>query len=324
MRMGVTGRVVRKSPRRGRRSVSPARKRVQAPAGALLAVGVRPSKAKGQNFLVQETVAQRIVEAAALERDDEVVEIGPGLGILSDRIARRPVRRLCLVEMDDRLAGRLKERFADDPRVEVVTADFLKAGLPALTSKPPVKTRVKIIGNLPFSTASAILRSLCDYQPRIARMVLMFQREVADRIRAAPGADGYAALSVFTALYWEVASHFRVAAGSFHPRPKVDAEVVVLRPRSTPACRPDEEQTVLEVIRASFAARRKTMRNNLQKGLHLDAAPVADALARAGIESSARAETLSVEDFVRLAREIRKPGASARTGAPSGTGTRDA
>lgn len=320
MRTDATGCVAHKPPRKSRRSVSSARKRAQAPAAVLLAAGVRPSKAKGQNFLVQETVAERIVEAADLHPEDEVVEIGPGLGILSDRLARRPARHLCLVEMDDRLASRLKERFSDDPRVEVVTADFLKTRLPALTSKPPVKPRVKIIGNLPFSSASAILRSLCDYHPRIARMVLMFQREVADRIRAAPGTDGYAALSVFTALYWEVAGHFRVAAGSFHPRPKVDAEVVVLRPRRTTACRTDEERTVLDVIRASFAAPRKTIRNNLQKGLHLDAAPVADALARAGIEPSARAETLSVEDFVRLAREIRKPGASA----PSGTGARDA
>ncbi len=281
---------------------APARQAPEAAAKALAAIGIRPSKSKGQNFLVQPAIAERIVDALNLEHGDEVIEIGPGLGILSDRIARHPVRRLYLVELDERLAAALRARFAGDPRIAVVAGDFLDIGLTALAERTPVK----MVGNLPFSTASAILRKLCDAQPLIARMVLMFQREVAERLRARPGDHAYSALSVFTALYWQIADHFRVGAGNFHPRPKVDAEVVVLRPQSRLACLPEEEDAVLKVIRASFAAPRKTIHNALRIGLRMEATRIAGALDRAAIATGARAETLAVDDFVRLARAINR------------------
>ena len=137
----------------------------------------------------------------------------------------QPHRSLTLVELDARLAVRLQERFAD---VRVVNADFLAIDFKALIDDSPVK----VIGNLPFNVAAAILRKLCDNSRSISRMVLMFQREVAARIRATPGDDAYGALSVFTALYWKIEQHFIVAAGSFHPRPKVDAEVLAFAPHA--------------------------------------------------------------------------------------------
>jgi len=161
-----------------------------------------------------------------------------------------------------------------------------------------------VIGNLPFNVAAAMLERLCGSQPIVARMVLMFQREVADRLRAQPGMRDHGALSVFTALYWEIIEHFRVTAGNFHPRPKVDAAVLVFAPRAHPAFAPAEEQAILATVRAAFSAPRKTIRNSLAGGLHVAPDAAERALASAGIDPLVRPATLAVEDFVRLARVL--------------------
>jgi 16S rRNA (adenine1518-N6/adenine1519-N6)-dimethyltransferase len=273
------------------------------PRPALEIAGVRPSKSRGQNFLTSAGVAERIVAAAELEASDDVVEIGPGLGILTERIASRHYRRLTLVELDSRLAERLRDRFASDERIRVINADFLEAEIADVFAS----SSAKVIGNLPFNVAAAILRRLSDHSRLISRMVLMFQREVALRIRARAGDDNYSALSVYTALYWEIDAHFMVAAGSFHPRPKVDAEVLGFGPHRGEA-KPfaaDEEQAVLSIVRAAFSAPRKTIRNSLGHGLGFDAAKIIAALETSEIDPGARAETLVVADFVRLARTLR-------------------
>ncbi len=269
------------------------------PAGALRAVGVTPSKRRGQNFLVQGAIADRIVAMAELGAGDEIVEIGPGLGILSERILTAPISMLHLVEMDRGLAARLRKRLAD--RVDLIESDFLKIDLRRLVVHPPIK----VIGNLPFNVAAAILHKLAEARDLISRMVLMFQREVGERLRARAGGDAYGALSAFTALEWKITQHFRVEAGSFHPRPKVDAEVLCFIPRREPLCAPDLRATVLETIRAGFATRRKNLRNALSAGLGMDTESVEAALKAADIEPSHRAERLDVEDFVRLAAAIK-------------------
>jgi 16S rRNA (adenine1518-N6/adenine1519-N6)-dimethyltransferase len=274
------------------------------PGAALALAGVRPRKSRGQNFLVQEKVAERIVAAAALALGDAVVEIGPGLGILSERILQRPIARLVLIELDSRLAAALASRFSSDPRVTVVTRDFLDVDLDELAAGGPINGgALKVTGNLPFNIAAAILERLCDFRAIIPRMVLMFQREVADRIRAQPGMRTYSAVSAFTAIYWEVIDHFRVAAGNFHPRPKVDAAVLVFAPKALTFA-PAEERAILATIRAGFSAPRKTIRNSLARGLKLDPAAAEDALLRAGIDPSARPGILAVADFTRLARAL--------------------
>jgi len=270
------------------------------PAPALAIAGVRPTKSRGQNFLASGAVADRIVAAAELDQPDHIVEVGPGLGILTEKIAKLPHRSLSLVELDSRLAAQLAERFAGDVSVRVINADFLSLDFASIVAD----RRIKVIGNLPFNVAAAILRRLSDNSRAISRMVLMFQREVATRIRARPGDDGYSALSVFTALYWDIDLHFAVAAGSFHPRPKVDAEVLRFTPRAELPFAIDEERDILEIIRASFSAPRKQIRNSLSHSLGIDAAKIAQALERAAIDSGVRAETLSVADFVRLSRVL--------------------
>jgi 16S rRNA (adenine1518-N6/adenine1519-N6)-dimethyltransferase len=274
-----------------------------APRFALARVGVRPSKGKGQKFLVQPAIADRIVAAAGLSLADTVIEIGPGLGILSERIAAHRVRRLYLIELDKQLAAGLRARFASVPNVEITQSDFLDLDPASIFHAPQ-----KIIGSLPFNAAAAILRRLCDWRHEgrqmSCRMVLMFQREVAERIRARPGQPAYSMLSAITALYWEIDAHFRVAPGSFYPKPKVDAEVLCFAPRAEFPFAPAEEAEVLSTIRAAFSARRKTIRNALHGALDLTPAVVDDALARAAIRPGVRAESLDSADFVRLSRAL--------------------
>jgi 16S rRNA (adenine1518-N6/adenine1519-N6)-dimethyltransferase len=130
----------------------------------------------------------------------------------------------------------------------------------------------------------------------------MFQREVAERIRARTGSSNCGALTVFTSMYWETTGHFRVAAGSFHPKPKVDAEVLTFAPRRPMLFAPDEERAVLATVRAAFSAPRKTLRNAIGRALPFDSVALEAAFARAAIDPAARAATLAVQDFVRLAR----------------------
>ena len=169
----------------------------------LSGVGVTPSKSKGQNFLTQGAIADRIVATADLKSSDNVIEIGPGLGILTERILHHEVRSLTLVELDHALAERLRERYADDKRVTVIESDFVKLDFRSLA-----KNRVSVIGNLPFNSAGAIFRILCDHHDLLSTIVAMFQREVAERIRAIPADSEYSALSVYAALYFEVDLHF--------------------------------------------------------------------------------------------------------------------
>jgi len=256
----------------------------------------RPHKSKGQNFLTQPRIADRIAAAAELESSDDVVEIGPGLGILSDAIMRCNVRSLTMIELDTRLAAALQDRMRDRSAVKVINADFLDLrGL-------PFHGPLKVVANLPFNVASAILERLCAERALITLMVLMFQREVAQRIRACPGDSAYGALSAYTALYWNVTDHFRVAAGNFNPQPKVDAEVLVFAPHRPALFEAAEEQAILRTIRAAFTQPRKTLRNSLAGGLGSSPASAELMLERAAIDPAARPATLNLDDFLRLAR----------------------
>lgn len=261
---------------------------------------MRPLKSRGQNFLVQQRLAERIVDRAAPNDGDHVIEIGPGLGMLTEVLAQNPIAHLTLIELDPRLAMDLQDRLGNDPRISVINDDFLRVDLNSMAGEGSVK----IVGNLPFNVASAILERLCDYQALITRMVLMFQREVGERIRAQSGMRDHCALSVFTALYWRVTEHFRVAAGSFYPRPKIDGEVLVFEPNKEPRFAPNEEEAIKATIRAGFSAPRKTIRNALTGGLSIAPAIAERALTIAHIDPTSRPGVLDVAAFIRLARAL--------------------
>ncbi len=277
------------------------------PGWVLKSAGVRPSKSRGQNFLVQPSIATQIVSAAEIQADDSVVEIGPGLGALTERLIDAYPGKLTLVELDAKLAAMLTARFGGDPRIKLLNRDFL-----TITQAEFNGDRLKIIGNLPFSAAAAILRHLSDMRESIGRMVLMFQREVGERIRALPGSRNYGSLSAFSSLYWQIIGHFRVAAGSFFPRPKVDAEVLIMEPRRSHEFSAAEEPDVRATIRAIFSAPRKTIRNSLAGGLGVDPNEIEAALESAKIKPSLRPAMLDRSQLIELARILRPVTSSAR------------
>lgn len=256
-------------------------------------LGVRPRKALGQNFLVEPGIVERIVAAAGV-RGRRVLEIGPGMGALSDRLAAE-ADELVLLEIDPRMAARLRARFAASPHVRVETGDALRVDLGALFEGPG---RAVVVANLPYSVASPMLLRLLEARRRFERLVLMLQREVAERVVAGPGGKDYGLPSIWVALYGHAEILFRVPPGAFVPRPKVESAVAAIALAPSPRVALADEARFRALVRAAFAQRRKTLRAALA-GL----ATRGD-LEAAGIDPRRRGETLSVEEFARLANQV--------------------
>jgi 16S rRNA (adenine1518-N6/adenine1519-N6)-dimethyltransferase len=264
---------------------------------ALAAAGLRPQKRWGQHFLCDPAVARRIVDAAELKPGAAVLEIGPGLGALTDELAARAAR-LYLVEIDRGLAARLLERHADRPHVRVLVGDVLALPLETMLEGDD---DITVVANLPYNIATPVLFRLLALRRRVRRAVVMLQREVAARLAAPPGADARGALSVMMQTWAEVRVAFGVSRRSFLPPPRVDSAVAVLRLTATPRVPLRDPATYEAVVRAAFGQRRKMLRNALAA---LAAARGVDGAAlfqRAGVDLRARAETLALDDFARLA-----------------------
>ncbi len=269
---------------------------------ALAAAGLRPQKRWGQHFLCDPAVARRIVDAAQLGPDATALEIGPGLGALTDALAAR-ARRLYLVEIDRGLAARLRERHAAQPHVHVLVGDVLD--LPLDTLLP--EDEVTVVANLPYNVSTPVLFRLLALRGRVRRAVLMLQREVAVRLAAGPGDDARGVLSVMVQTWAAVRLAFGVSRRSFLPRPRVDSAVVVLDIATAPRVALRDVATYEAVVRAAFGQRRKMLRNALGAlagGRGLGPAALDACLARAGVPPQARAETLALEDFARLAAAL--------------------
>jgi 16S rRNA (adenine1518-N6/adenine1519-N6)-dimethyltransferase len=279
---------------------------------ARAAEGRRPAargktRALGQHFLRDAGVAHRIVALVAPTPRDLVVEIGPGQGALTGLLAEACGRLLAL-EADAALAGRLRERFAGADHVEIREADarsFDYAALRAL--RPDPEGRVLAVGNLPYSVSKPILMALVEAGRAIDEMALMLQREVAERIAAAPGTRVYGSLSVLTQMAADVRVAFGVPPGAFRPPPQVDSAVVHLRVRSAPPVPIADARRFRAVVRAAFGQRRKNLANALAAGLGLAAERARALVAGAGIDPGRRAETLSLAEFARLADALPGP-----------------
>lgn len=250
----------------------------------------RPRKRFGQNFLESDSVIRRIVGAIAPARDDRIVEIGPGLGALTQPLLER-VDRLDVVELDRDLASTLNDRLGQPDGLVVHEADALEFDFAGLVRPRPLR----VVGNLPYNISTPLLFHLLDQADSIRDMHFMLQKEVVDRICAEPGTKAWGRLGVMTQVRAETQRLFTVPPGAFRPAPKVDSAIVRIVPR-----RLDDEQraelpTLERVVRAAFAQRRKTLRNTL-KGL-IDAAT----MTRLDIDPGRRAETLSIDEFRRLA-----------------------
>jgi 16S rRNA (adenine1518-N6/adenine1519-N6)-dimethyltransferase len=255
-------------------------------------------RALGQHFLRDPGIARAIVDLVAPTTKDLVVEIGPGDGALTAELARR-AGRLIALEIDPALVARLRQRF---PGVEVVEADARTWDYRALAAPPG--GRVLVAGNLPYSVGKPILMSLLAARTAIHEMALMLQREVAERVAAAPGSRIYGSLSVLTQLYGDVRIALRVPPGAFRPPPKVESAVLHLR--VLPAARVPlaDERRFASVVRAAFAQRRKTLANALAGGLGIPAHRARSAAEAIGIDPGRRAETLTIPEFAALAARL--------------------
>jgi 16S rRNA (adenine1518-N6/adenine1519-N6)-dimethyltransferase len=260
--------------------------------------GLPPAlKRLGQHFLTDKGILERIVEAMDIEVGDTVVEVGPGRGSLTDLLVPRAAR-LVAIEIDRALVPVLRQRYAESPHVEIVESDVLKVDLAALARGPYV-----LVGNVPYYiTTPIIFHALVSPRPR--RAVFLVQREVAERIIAAPGDEAYGALSVNVQALADAQIVARVPASAFKPRPTVDSAILRLTPKVDPLVRPGEEAVLQKFVQGAFGQRRRQMRRVLRTVRNVDGAGADAALDASGIDPSARPETLSAEAFIRLLRAL--------------------
>lgn len=259
----------------------------------------RLKKSLGQNFLHDASVLEEIVEAA-LPEGGGALEIGPGFGVLTEALARR-AERVVAVEIDDRLLPVLAETLSGLDTVSVVHGDVLKLDLPALLEERFGGMPVSVAANLPYYITTPILLSLLEKNLPLRRIVVMMQKEVADRIMAAPGGKDYGALTVAVQYRCEVSRVCRVPASSFFPPPKVDSEVLCLSVRENPAVQPKCEDYFFALVRAVFAQRRKTLVNSLANaGRFGPKEKIAGAVDTMGLPPTVRGETLSILQLAEL------------------------
>jgi len=251
----------------------------------------RPRKRFGQNFLHDHGVIERIVRAIRPQADQHMVEIGPGLGALTEHLVDA-VQCLDVVELDRDLVPRLQQRFGDRPHFHIHSADALKFDFAAL-AKPQQKLRV--VGNLPYNISTPLLFHLLAQHHAISDMHFMLQLEVVERLAAQAGEDAYGRLSVMIQYHCQVDQLFTVPPGAFTPPPKVYSAIVRLIPHATPPHPARDERMLERLVAQAFSQRRKTLRNTL-KGLL-----AADAIEALGIDGGRRPETLSLAEFVALA-----------------------
>ena len=267
--------------------------------------GFRFSKAKGQNFLTAAWVPQRIAQDSGVGSDCGVLEIGPGIGPLTQQLCRY-AGKVVAIEVDTSLKPVLAETMAGQDKLQLIFGDVLKTDLTALVAREFEGLRPMACANLPYYITSPILSRLLESR-LFEAVTVMVQKEVAQRICAGAGSGDYSAFSVFCQYYAEPEILFDVPAGCFIPQPKVTSAVLQLRTRPAPPCRVDDEGLFFRTVRAGFAMRRKTLLNALSAGFpQLGKAQLSEALTACGIDPGVRAETLSISDFAAIANELNR------------------
>ncbi|MBQ9083887.1 MAG: 16S rRNA (adenine(1518)-N(6)/adenine(1519)-N(6))-dimethyltransferase RsmA [Clostridia bacterium] len=259
--------------------------------------GFRFSKALGQNFLINPSVCPRMAEMGGAAPGVGVLEIGPGIGVLTVELAQR-ADKVVAVELDDRLLPVLAETLADYPNAKVIHGDAMKLDLGQIIAEEFAGLDVAICANLPYYITSPIIMKLLEDKLPVRSITVMVQKEAADRICAAPGTRESGALSLGVSYYADPEILFKVSRGSFMPAPNVDSAVIRLNVRP-PQYAPRSEKQLFGLIKAAFGQRRKTLMNALSsKALPKDV--LAAAMAEVGLSPTARAEELTMDQFVRL------------------------
>jgi len=255
---------------------------------------LKARKRLGQHFLIDNEVLQQILSAAELTTDDIIIEIGPGLGILTRELAQR-AKRVIAVELDDKLADFLRQEMASFPNARVINRDILKIDPSDLVPEPE---RYKVVANLPYYITSPVLRHFLEASARPGLMVVMVQKEVAEVIAAGPGKRSL--LSISVQFYGHPRIMSAVPAESFYPAPEVDSAILRIDLYPEPAVAVDDVDSFFETVRAGFASPRKQLANSLSYGLGLPKADVINVLEKANIAPQRRAETLTLEEWAQL------------------------
>lgn len=266
----------------------------------------RPRKRFGQNFLYDPAIAGRIADAARVRAGHTVLELGPGRGILTDALVARGAHVIA-VEIDTDLADVLAARYAED-EVTVVRADLVETSPAGLLGAHGVSGCI-LVGNIPYYlTREVLFRYLVDGRDVLEHAVVMMQKEVGERVVAPPGSRVYGITSVLLQSLYKVSIKLRVASGSFFPKPRVDSVVLGFDPRENPLVAPGEFESFRWLVRGVFAQRRKTIQSTLKSNLGLPGDRVQTATVDAGVDTHARPEQLSVNQFLALSRAITNAG----------------
>ena len=265
--------------------------------------GFHFSKAKGQNFLTASWVPEQIAEDAGVDETAGVLEIGPGIGPLTQQLCKR-AGKVCAVEVDQRLAPILKQTVGEFDNLEILWQDVLKLDIPQLVKEKFSGLRPMACANLPYYITSPILTALLEADC-FESVTVMVQKEVAQRIAAKPGTGDYSAFSVFCQYYAQPELLFDVPAHCFLPQPKVTSAVISLKVRETRPWKIVDEKIFFRTVRASFAMRRKKLSNGIASGFpELGKTGAAEVIAACGFDENVRGETLGIEEFAAIANAI--------------------
>ncbi len=255
----------------------------------------------GQNFLIDEHVLNKIIDASLVGKDEGVIEIGPGIGTMTQRLCGRAAK-VVAIEIDKELIPILEDTLSEYQNVRIINADVMKTDLAALIKEEFPQMTVRVVANLPYYITTPIVMSLLEQRLPIASITIMVQKEVADRMQAQPGTKDYGALSLAVGYYADTYIAANVPPNCFMPRPKVGSSVIRLTVRKGPEVRVSDEDKMFEIIRAAFNQRRKTLVNAVANHdkLSFSKTEIETALDRLGISTTIRGEVLGLEQFAKL------------------------
>lgn len=259
------------------------------------------SKSLGQNFIVNPSVCPKIAELGGAESEVGVLEIGAGFGVLTNELAAR-AEKVVVVELDSRLLPVLSYTLSDHKNVKVINQDILKTDLPALLAEEFGEMEVVVCANLPYYITSPILMMLLESRLPVKSITVMVQKEAGERICAAMPSRACGAVTAAVRYYSKPQILFPVSRGSFYPSPNVDSMVVRLDVKKELPLEGEAERRLFRVVKAAFGQRRKTLVNTLSSGLKIEKARAAEAIAKAGLKPTVRAEELSLDEFIRLSQ----------------------